>query len=300
MSKRPLDESDSLGPEPLLSSQVSLEVMLVQLGEREQFIRQAILKVGMPTARPPRPPEMRTLLRIMIGSQVSVAAAESISARVWKKLGYEEDDPGLNSDLPICPRVKNAKKGAKLGENDSSSTISSSSISRSEFDKQKAELLLSLSDEEMRALGLSRQKVGYARGVALAIIEGVIDIPSMAHLSDEDAHKTIVALKGFGPWSAHMYLMFGLSRTNIWPVGDIAVRGGVEMMLKAAGESLPVVPAKTSKGNGALKSPSKNSKSKTTLTEPQAELLGPRFEPHRSAVAMLAWHYYGFKDKSAV
>ncbi len=121
-----------------------------------------------------------------------------------------------------------------------------------------------VSDEELRAAGLSRQKIGYARSLVDTVRDGRLDVEALPHMSDEDAIAAITAVKGLGVWSAHMYLMFSLGRPDIWPVGDLAVRVGAGRII------------------GLDERP----------TEKEASLIGERWKPHRSAIALLSWHYY--------
>lgn len=122
----------------------------------------------------------------------------------------------------------------------------------------------SVSDEEMRAAGLSKQKVNYVRSLCQTMTDGTLDIKALPSQTDEDAITSIIAVKGLGVWSAHIYLMFSLGRPNIWPVGDLAVRVGAGRII------------------GLEERP----------TEKQAQEIGERWHPYRSAVALLAWHYY--------
>ena len=64
------------------------------------------------------------------------------------------------------------------------------------------------------------------QSLATAEASGQLSLTTLPTLSDDDATAAITAIKGFGEWSAHMYLMFSLGRPDIWPVGDLAVREG--------------------------------------------------------------------------
>jgi len=121
-----------------------------------------------------------------------------------------------------------------------------------------------LSDEQLRGAGLSRQKVSYCRSLAQAVLTGTLVLAELPDMPDETAIETIVQVKGLGRWSAEMYVMFALGRTDIWPVGDIAVRAGISDII----------------GNESRGTPK------------QVEEWGERWRPYRSAVALLSWHYY--------
>ncbi len=89
--------------------------------------------------------------------------------------------------------------------------------------KINAKSVLALSTEELRNIGLSRQKISYLQGLSEAIINGSFNPDELENLDDQTAIKSIVNLKGFGPWSAEIYLMFSLQRQDIFPSGDLAL-----------------------------------------------------------------------------
>lgn len=121
-----------------------------------------------------------------------------------------------------------------------------------------------ITDEALRGAGLSRQKAAYFRSLCDHVISGSLDFSALPNMSDEEAITAITAVKGLGVWSAHMYLMFSLGRTDIWPVGDLAVRIGAGRIV--GGPERP--------------------------TEKQAQEIGERWRPYRSSVALLSWHFY--------
>jgi DNA-3-methyladenine glycosylase II len=83
--------------------------------------------------------------------------------------------------------------------------------------------------EELRAAaGLSRAKVSYLRSLAEHVISGELELGRLDDLSDEDAIAELVAVKGLGLWSAHMFLMFHLDRPDVLPVGDLGIRRAIE------------------------------------------------------------------------
>lgn len=78
------------------------------------------------------------------------------------------------------------------------------------------------------AAGLSRAKVGYLRSLAEHVLSGELELERLDELSDEDAIAELVAVKGLGLWSAHMFLMFHLDRPDVLPVGDLGIRRAIE------------------------------------------------------------------------
>ncbi|MGR6839554.1 DNA-3-methyladenine glycosylase family protein [Aliivibrio wodanis] len=85
------------------------------------------------------------------------------------------------------------------------------------------ERLLSVEEQSLRNVGLSWRKIEYAKGLALAVQSGSLNINGLEALSDEDAIAAITSLKGFGRWSAEIYLMFSLGRQDIFPADDLGV-----------------------------------------------------------------------------
>ena len=88
--------------------------------------------------------------------------------------------------------------------------------------------LVSTDEELLRTCGLSRPKVRYLRDLADRVISGGLDLRSLHDLPDEEVIVQIVSVKGLGPWSADMFLMFHLGREDVLPVGDLGVRRAVE------------------------------------------------------------------------
>ena len=88
--------------------------------------------------------------------------------------------------------------------------------------------ILKLSDEQLRAVGLSKQKSAYLKDLAAKTAEGLLDFKRLPDLSDEEVIEHLTQVKGIGVWTAHMFLMFSLRRPNVLPTGDY----GVQMAIK--------------------------------------------------------------------
>jgi len=80
-------------------------------------------------------------------------------------------------------------------------------------------------EECLRSIGVTRQKSHYLIQVARAFTGG--DLRKIGRMSDEDAHATLLRIKGVGPWTANIYLLMALKRPDIWPDGDIALATAV-------------------------------------------------------------------------
>ena len=86
---------------------------------------------------------------------------------------------------------------------------------------------LALSDEELLAIGFSRQKARYGRALASAVADRTLDLERLERLPDEVVHAELQALPGIGPWTSTIYLLMVLGRPDVWPVGDIALATSV-------------------------------------------------------------------------
>jgi DNA-3-methyladenine glycosylase II len=88
--------------------------------------------------------------------------------------------------------------------------------------------ILKLTDAQMRAVGLSKQKTAYLRDLAEKTKAGLLDFRQLENLSDDEVIEHLTQVKGVGVWTAHMFLMFTLRRPDILPTGDY----GVQMAIK--------------------------------------------------------------------
>ena len=88
--------------------------------------------------------------------------------------------------------------------------------------------IMKLTDQQMRSVGLSKQKSSYLRDMAERAIKGELDFSKLHTMSDQDVIKHLTQVKGVGVWTAQMFLMFTLKRPNVLPTGDF----GVQMAIK--------------------------------------------------------------------
>lgn len=86
------------------------------------------------------------------------------------------------------------------------------------------ERILKLSEEQMRAAGLSKQKLSYLRDLATKAQSGEVQFAHLPDLPDEEVIKQLTKIKGIGVWTAHMFLMFSLRRANVLPTGDLGIQ----------------------------------------------------------------------------
>jgi DNA-3-methyladenine glycosylase II len=88
--------------------------------------------------------------------------------------------------------------------------------------------ILKLSEQQMRAVGLSKQKLSYLRDLAAKTQSREVDFLKLPDLPDEEVIKHLTRIKGIGVWTAHMFLMFSLRRSDVLPTGDL----GIQMAVK--------------------------------------------------------------------
>jgi DNA-3-methyladenine glycosylase II len=100
-----------------------------------------------------------------------------------------------------------------------------------------AEILAEEPEELRAAAGLSRAKVQFLRSLAEHVLSSELELERLDELPDEDVVAELVAVKGLGTWTAHMFLMFHLERPDVLPVGDLGIRRAIERAY-----SLPALP----------------------------------------------------------
>ncbi len=162
-----------------------------------------------------------TLVRAIVGQQVSAQAARAIFGRLTDRFGGRPPTP--------------------------------------------AEVLADDPEELRAAAGLSRSKVVFLRSLAEHVVDGELELERLDELDDEAVIAELVAVKGLGVWTAHMFLMFHLRRPDVLAVGDLGIRRAVKNLY-----GLDELPAPA-----AL----------TELAEP--------WRPHRTLACMFLWESLG-------
>jgi DNA-3-methyladenine glycosylase II len=132
--------------------------------------------------------------------------------------------------------------------------------------------LLQLTDDQLRAAGLSANKTASLRDLAAKVLEGtvVLDPRGLSRESDEEVIARLTTVRGIGEWTAQMFLMFQLRRVDVWPTGDLGVRRGYSLAWR--------IPMPTAK---------------------ELQLLGEPFRPYRSVVAWYCWRAVELYAKAA-
>lgn len=132
---------------------------------------------------------------------------------------------------------------------------------------------LDIDEPTLRAAGLSRGKVVSMRAVAEAIVSGALNFAEVENLPAEEAIAHLTAVKGVGPWTAEIYLLFCVGHPDIFPAGDLALK-------KAAVDGL-----------GLAEMPS--TKELIDITR--------KWAPHRGAAALLLWSYFhALRDREGI
>ncbi|WP_137287199.1 DNA-3-methyladenine glycosylase family protein [Halorussus salinisoli] len=93
--------------------------------------------------------------------------------------------------------------------------------------------ILAADPQVLRDAGLSRQKTEYVRNVAEAFVEKGYSLAYFADMSDEEVLPELTSIKGVGTWTAKMQLMFSLGRPDVFPVGDLGIRKGMDALFDA-------------------------------------------------------------------
>jgi DNA-3-methyladenine glycosylase II len=129
-------------------------------------------------------------------------------------------------------------------------------------DDVEPEALLALSDETLRAVGLSANKARSLRDLATKVLDGTVVLTprGLSRQSDDEVIARLSTVRGIGPWTAQMFLMFRLRRLDVWPVGDFGVRQGYGLAWR--------VPMPTAR---------------------ELEPLGDPYRPYRTVVAWYCW-----------
>lgn len=94
-----------------------------------------------------------------------------------------------------------------------------------------ADHILRVSPADLRAAGLSGQKIAYLRDLAAHVSDGRLNLSALHHKPDDEVIAAIVAVKGFGVWSAQMFLIFCLHRPDVFPSGDLGIVKGMQGVL---------------------------------------------------------------------
>ncbi len=124
--------------------------------------------------------------------------------------------------------------------------------------------VLALGEDDLRSVGLSRQKARYVRLLAEEVDAGTLDLDRLGALGDDDVRMQLTRITGIGEWTADIYLLSALQRADVWPAKDLA--------LQVAAHEIKGLDARPNH---------------ETLAE-----IGEAWRPYRTVAARILWHYY--------
>jgi DNA-3-methyladenine glycosylase II len=124
--------------------------------------------------------------------------------------------------------------------------------------------ILLLTDEEMKACYCSRQKTGYIKYLAEAILSGQINLLELEELPDDVVRAKLTALKGIGNWTADVYLMFVLQHPDVFPIGDLAAVNALKRVKSVNADAI----------------------------KEELIAIAATWQPYRTIATMILWHYY--------
>jgi DNA-3-methyladenine glycosylase II len=176
-------------------------------------IKGLVEEIGLPDLHF-RKEGFETLVKIILGQQVSLASALSAYLKLKEKIGH------------ITPKS-----------------------------------VLSLTEEQLKQCYFSKQKIIYVRALSTSIIEKQVNLNQMVFLSDDKVIKQLTQIKGIGIWTAEVYLLQALRRTNVFPLGDLAAINALKEIFEISDKS---------------------------LLEKEIE----KYAPNKTSLLFLAWHYY--------
>jgi len=124
--------------------------------------------------------------------------------------------------------------------------------------------ILAASDDQLRGCGLSAAKIRTLHALCEAIAAGGLDLAALAQCEAGEAHRALTAVKGIGPWTADIFLLFCLGHPDAWPTGDLALQEAARLAL------------------GLTRRPDAQ----------ELAAIGERWRPWRAIAARLLWAYY--------
>jgi DNA-3-methyladenine glycosylase II len=166
-----------------------------------EVMKRIIDRVGPCTLTPKGDDAFTLLVRCVVAQQISTKAAESIFGRLVAAVnGAPKADPGGEAGLAMWQRESSVPL-VKLAK---------------------------FTDAKYKACGISGPKQRTLRAVIDHVKANPKFLPSIPELGDEAIREQLTAIKGIGPWTADMFLLFGLGRPDVWPVGDYGIKVAVK------------------------------------------------------------------------
>jgi DNA-3-methyladenine glycosylase II len=126
------------------------------------------------------------------------------------------------------------------------------------------ERFLEVGEPYLRRLGVTRQKSGFLVHLSASVMNGNLNLKRLSRMSDDEARLALTSVKGIGSWSADVYLLMAMRRSDIWPAGDLALAVAVQRL------------------KGLAKRPGPD----------ELEVLAEVWRPHRAVAARMLWQFY--------
>jgi DNA-3-methyladenine glycosylase II len=124
--------------------------------------------------------------------------------------------------------------------------------------------ILSLTDADLKSCYFSRQKIIYVRALADAIASKKINLKKLSISTDEEIRKTLKQIKGIGDWTVDVYLMHALQRSDLFPLGDIALVNSLKHIKQL----------------------------QAGISKEEMLAIAENWRPYRTVASMLLWHAY--------
>jgi DNA-3-methyladenine glycosylase II len=202
------------------------------------------------------------LARTLTAARAELAAADPVMAELIERLG--DRSPAQRRRGVPKPDAYGALLRTVVGQQLSSKaarTIYERILDLFGGKTPSPDQILASSEDDLRGAGLSGRKVEYIRDLAAHVRSGELELDRFEELSDEEVIEKIVAVRGFGRWSAEMFLIFHLERPDVISGGDLGIRKAVQL---ACGlDEMP--------------------------TPQEVEEIGERWRPHRSLASIYLW-----------
>jgi len=148
---------------------------------------------------------------------------DALMAGVIRQVGAFKLSRNRNYYLVLCRAIIGQQISTKAAE-----SISNRFVKIFKGSGVTPERVQSLSDNQLREIGLSKQKVRYIKDLSVKFLDGTIRSHRMPYMRNEEIIQQLTGVYGIGPWTAEMFLIFSLNRLDVLPVGDLGLKAGLK------------------------------------------------------------------------
>jgi DNA-3-methyladenine glycosylase II len=197
------------------------------------------------------PAELNRIVEVLVGRDKSLASVVERYGMppLWAR------EPGFPTLLHIILEQQVSRASAKTAYDRLCATIGHPPTPAK---------FLTLDDAQLRTVGFSRQKARYGRELSRAIIEGRLDLDTLASADDDIVRAELIKLPGIGNWTVDVYLLLALQRPDAFAATDLALLISVQRLKKLKARPTPL----------------------------QFEAMAEKWRPYRAGAARLLWHAY--------